>query len=70
MTRYTASHLAEAQRLAPALNPKAQERIAQALHAREQRGRMAFVQELLDAADVADRDAVIRRCQREQERSS
>lgn len=69
MTRYTASHLAEAQQLAPMLNPKAQERIARALHARELRGRMAFVQELLDAPDVADRDAVIRRCQREQEQS-
>lgn len=66
MTRYTASHLAEAQRLAPMLNPKAQERIAQALHARELRGRMTFVQELLEAPD---RDAVMQRCQREQEQS-
>ena len=69
MTRYTASHLAEAQRLAPKLNPKAQERIAQALHGRELRGRMTFVQELLEAPDVADH-AVIRRCQREQEQST
>jgi len=49
MTRYTASHLAEAQRLAPKLNPKAQERIARALHAHEVHGRKALASRLVAA---------------------
>ncbi len=49
MTRYTADHLAEAQRLAPGMNSKALERVAQALADRELDGRMAMAAELATA---------------------
>jgi hypothetical protein len=58
MTRYTAAHLAEAQRLAPALNSKAHERIAQALCAHESHGRYMLSRQVLAA--MLQRDPVDR----------